>query len=91
MFGTLQAWPVENGVRGVLMRGVNISGIAFDVLRTVDAVGSEFQWDLGSGFCGTNSSSSMVKSIDAFGQVGFYCWQIIRLAKGLAVKPKLGV
>ena len=52
MFGTLQAWPIKNGKKGELMRGVNISGIAFDVLKTVDAVGSEFQWDLGSGYCG---------------------------------------
>ena len=34
------------------MRGVNISGQAFDVLRSVFAVGSEFRWDLGSGYCG---------------------------------------
>ena len=52
MFGTLQAWPIKNGKRGPLMRGVNISGTAFDVLKTVDAIGSEFRWDLGSGYCG---------------------------------------
>jgi len=52
MFGTLQAWPIKNGKRGPLMRGVNISGTAFDVLKTVDAVGSDFRWDLGSGHCG---------------------------------------
>ncbi|MCP3919196.1 MAG: TldD/PmbA family protein [bacterium] len=52
MFGTRQAWPIQGGKKGELMRGVNISGIAFDVLRSVDAVGSEFRWDLGSGYCG---------------------------------------
>ena len=52
MFGTMQAWPIRNGRRGELMRGVNISGIAFDVLRTVDGVGREFHWDLGAGHCG---------------------------------------
>ena len=52
MFGTLCAWPVKNGKRGALLRGANISGLAFDVLRSVDGVGSEFQWDLGSGHCG---------------------------------------
>jgi len=52
MFGSLQAWPIKNGKLGPMMRGVNISGIAFDVLRTVDGVGSQFQWDLGSGHCG---------------------------------------
>ena len=52
MFGTLQAWPIKKGVRGDLLRGTNISGTAFDVLRSVTAVGSEFEWDLGSGHCG---------------------------------------
>ncbi|RKY18734.1 MAG: TldD/PmbA family protein [Planctomycetota bacterium] len=52
MFGTARAWPIKNGKRGALMRGVNISGIAFDVLRSVDGVSGEFQWDLGSGHCG---------------------------------------
>ncbi|MEO1696648.1 MAG: TldD/PmbA family protein [Planctomycetota bacterium] len=52
MFGTLQAWPIKNGRRGPLQRGVNISGLAFDVLSTVDAVSSDFRWDLGAGYCG---------------------------------------
>tara|TARA_R110002072_G_scaffold19443_2_gene72014 strand:- start:1776 stop:3179 length:1404 start_codon:yes stop_codon:yes gene_type:complete len=52
MFGTQSAWRVKNGKRGELVRGVNLSGIAFDVLQTVDGVGNEFQWDLGSGHCG---------------------------------------
>ena len=33
----------------------------------------------------------MVNSINAFGQLGFYYWQIIRLSNGLAILPKLGV
>lgn len=52
MFGTLQAWPIKNGKRGELQRGVNISGLAFDVLQTVDAVSTDFKWDLGAGHCG---------------------------------------
>ena len=52
MFGTLQAWSIENGKRGPLRRGVNISGMAFEVLSTVDAVSKDFRWDLGSGYCG---------------------------------------
>ncbi|MEM1451408.1 MAG: TldD/PmbA family protein [Planctomycetota bacterium] len=52
MFGTLQAWPIKNGKRGPLQRGINLSGIAFDVLATVDAVSSDFHWDLGAGYCG---------------------------------------
>lgn len=52
MFGTRAAWRIVRGRKGPLLRGVNISGTAFDVLQTVDAVGSEFRWDLGSGYCG---------------------------------------
>jgi TldD protein len=52
MFGTRETYRIKNGKRGPLMRGVNISGTAFDVMRSVDAVGREFKWDLGSGYCG---------------------------------------
>jgi len=52
MFGTLQAWPIRHGRVGALQRGVNISGLAFDVLSTVDAVSSDFSWELGAGYCG---------------------------------------
>ncbi|UCE86310.1 MAG: TldD/PmbA family protein [Deltaproteobacteria bacterium] len=52
MFGTREAYRIQNGKLGPLLRGVNISGTAFDVMRTVDAVGREFKWDLGSGYCG---------------------------------------
>ncbi len=52
MFGTRRAWRIQKGKRGPLLRGVNISGTAFDVLRTVDQVGRDFRWDLGSGHCG---------------------------------------
>jgi TldD protein len=34
------------------VRGVTITGNAFDVLRSVDRVSREFVWDLGSGHCG---------------------------------------
>ncbi len=52
MFGTREAYRIVNGKKGELMRGVNISGAAFDVLKTVDRVGADFVWDLGSGHCG---------------------------------------
>jgi TldD protein len=52
MFGVRQAYRITNGKLGPLLRGVNISGTAFDVLQTVDAVGNEFHWDLGAGHCG---------------------------------------
>jgi 2,4-dienoyl-CoA reductase-like NADH-dependent reductase (Old Yellow Enzyme family) len=46
---------------------------------------------LGTGFWGNNSSSNLIKAINSFGQVGFYYWQIIRLSKGLAPEPQLGI
>jgi TldD protein len=52
MFGTREAYRITKGVRGPLLRGVNISGQAFDVLRSVEQVGRDFRWDLGSGYCG---------------------------------------
>ncbi len=52
MFAVQNAWRIHNGKLGRLVRGVTISGVAFDVMKSVDAVSSEFRWDLGSGYCG---------------------------------------
>jgi len=52
MFGVQRAYRIKNGKIGELHRGVTLSGKAFDVLQTVDAVSNEFVWDLGSGHCG---------------------------------------
>lgn len=52
MFGVQEARRIKNGKLGDLVKGVTVSGIAFDVLSTVDAVSDTFCWDLGSGYCG---------------------------------------
>jgi len=52
MFATGHVWQIRNGKKVKLLRGVTLSGIAFDVLRSVDAVSQEFRWDLGHGYCG---------------------------------------
>jgi TldD protein len=52
MFGVQEAHRIRDGKLCELVRGVTISGIAFDVMQTVDAVSNEFRWDLGSGYCG---------------------------------------
>ncbi len=52
MFGAGYVWRVKNGRKTELMREATLSGIAFDVLKSVDAVSEEFQWDLGTGHCG---------------------------------------
>ncbi len=52
MFGVSEAYRIENGNLEGLVKGVTISGQAFDVLMSVDAVSSDFQIDTGAGHCG---------------------------------------
>lgn len=52
MFGVQEAYKITNGKIGECYRGVTISGQAFDVLMSVDAVSRDFQWDIGFGHCG---------------------------------------
>ncbi|MFC2077234.1 TldD/PmbA family protein [Candidatus Bipolaricaulota bacterium] len=52
MFGVREAWILRDGKRTDLVRGVTISGNAFEVLGSIDAVGDDFAWEQGSGFCG---------------------------------------
>ncbi len=52
MFAVERAYRIQDGKLTDLVRGVTITGNAFDVLQTVDAVSRDFIWDLGSGHCG---------------------------------------
>jgi TldD protein len=52
MFVVGEAYPIKDGKLGPLHRGTTITGDAFEVLQSVDAVGDAFAWELGSGFCG---------------------------------------
>ena len=52
MFGSNHVWQIKGGKKVALLREATLSGIAFDVLKTVDAVSEEFLWDLGTGHCG---------------------------------------
>ncbi len=52
MFAVQEARRIRRGKIAELVRGVTISGIAFEVMSTVDAISSSFRWDLGSGYCG---------------------------------------
>lgn len=51
MFQVKEAYPIENGQLGDLLRSVTMAGNAFDVLKTVDAVGNTFAFDMGFGVC----------------------------------------
>jgi TldD protein len=52
MFSVQEAYRITDGKIGELLRGVAISGQAFEVLQSVDAVGKEFRFDMGAGYCG---------------------------------------
>ena len=52
MFGAEEVYLIEKGEVRELMKGASISGNAFDVLKSVDMVGDEFQYDIGTGYCG---------------------------------------
>lgn len=52
MFGVQEATLIEKGKRKKTFREASISGNAFDVLKSVDAISKEFRWALGSGYCG---------------------------------------
>ena len=67
MFGVQRAYRIKNGKIGELHRGVTLSGKAFDVLQTVDAVSNEFLWDLGSGHCG----KGQLAKVDAGGYISY--------------------
>ncbi|UCD92098.1 MAG: TldD/PmbA family protein [Methanobacteriota archaeon] len=51
MFTVEEAYEVRNGEIGKLLKNVTISGRAFDVLKSVDMVGQDFEFDMGYGFC----------------------------------------
>ena len=51
-FGVTSARRIRNGKLGEMVRGVTLTGNAFEVLESIDAISQEFTWDLGSGHCG---------------------------------------
>ncbi len=52
MFGVQEACTIHNGEIGESFRGVTISGNAYDVLKSIDAVGKDFSLEMGTGYCG---------------------------------------
>jgi TldD protein len=51
-FGVQLARRIRHGKLAEVVRGVTVTGDAFAVLGSVDAVTDRFAWDLGSGHCG---------------------------------------
>lgn len=52
MFGVHEARRIRHGKLAELVRGATISGNAFETLCSIDAVGDDFRWEQGAGFCG---------------------------------------
>ncbi len=51
MFTVEEAYEINEGEVGKLLKNVTISGRAFDVLKSVDMVGRDFRFDMGYGMC----------------------------------------
>lgn len=51
MFGVCMGYEIKNGKLGRALLDTTISGVAFDMLKTVDMVSDTFEW-VSSGFCG---------------------------------------
>jgi len=51
MFGIVLGYEIKNGKIGKAIKDTTISGVAFDVLKTVDMVSDDMNWQCG-GMCG---------------------------------------
>jgi len=51
MFGVTCGYEIKNGKLGRALLDTTVSGVAFDMLKTVDMVSDELEWS-SSGFCG---------------------------------------
>jgi TldD protein len=51
MFGIDLAYEIKKGKLGKAVRETTISGVAFEMLKTVDMISSDMSWEIG-GFCG---------------------------------------
>jgi TldD protein len=59
MFQVKEAYSIDHGEVGHLLRGVIMMGNAFDVLSSVDAVGKTVDFDMGFGACGKNQPAKV--------------------------------
>ena len=51
MFGVVQGYEIHHGKLGKALKNTTISGVAFDMLKTVTMVSDQMAWECG-GFCG---------------------------------------
>ncbi|MDO9577430.1 MAG: TldD/PmbA family protein [Candidatus Cloacimonadales bacterium] len=55
MFGVTMGYEIKNGKLGKAIKDTTISGVAFDLLKTVTMVSDDMKWD-SSGMCGKKQS-----------------------------------
>ncbi|HOH46860.1 MAG TPA: TldD/PmbA family protein [Candidatus Cloacimonadota bacterium] len=55
MFGVTLGYEIKNGKLGKAIKGTTMSGVAFDLLKTVTMVSDDMYWT-GSGMCGKKQS-----------------------------------
>ena len=59
MFGCQEIYLIEKGEIRSLMMGTSISGNTLDVLGSVDMVGKDFNYDIGTGYCGKSQPAKV--------------------------------
>ncbi len=58
MFGVTVGYEIKRGKLGRALHDTTISGLAFDMLKSVDMLSDEMEWT-SSGFCGKNQAMSV--------------------------------
>ncbi len=59
MFDVLEAYQIKKGKIGKPVKGLTLSGQAFEVLKSVDAVSRDFEFGLGRGYCGKGQAAKV--------------------------------
>ncbi|MFW9846744.1 MAG: TldD/PmbA family protein [Candidatus Thorarchaeota archaeon] len=59
MFNMFEAYEINNGEVGKLVRNVALTGNAFEVLESVDAVGKDWVLNVGAGHCGKGQAAKV--------------------------------
>jgi TldD protein len=55
MFGVTRGYEIKKGKLGRAIRDTTVSGVAFDMLKTVDMISDSITW-MASGYCGKKQS-----------------------------------
>jgi len=52
MFSIMEAYEIKNGEVGDIVKNVSVTGNAFEVLESVDAIGTDWKLEMSNGHCG---------------------------------------